>query len=65
MEEIVNEIYSQCEEKLKASQIEQLISKLEDLATIKWEEETEKARDDYEWDPYDDVQRENCAALNS
>tara|TARA_R110000744_G_scaffold228561_1_gene346523 strand:+ start:6707 stop:6817 length:111 start_codon:yes stop_codon:yes gene_type:complete len=36
MEKIVNDIYSECEEKLTSNQIDVLISNLEDLSEIKY-----------------------------
>lgn len=70
MEKIVNEIYSQCEEKLDSSQIERLISELESLMETKAidEERRERAINPYyddDRDPYRVVERENCAALDS
>lgn len=68
MEKAVNEIYNICESKLDASQVERLISELESLAEIKWEQEDaqERKNNPHYWDdrdPYRVVERENCMAL--
>lgn len=62
MEKIVNEIYSQCEEKLNSSQIERLIEELETLAESKAEQE--ESEYEFEEDPYNEVARENCKAFS-
>lgn len=69
MEKIVNEIYSQCEEKLNASQIERLIEELSTLQELKetQEDEEERKNNPHYWDdrdPYRVVERENIAAIS-
>lgn len=57
MEKIVNDIYSECEEKLTSNQIDVLISNLEDLSEIKyWNEWIEAI-------PSEEVARENCQSI--
>lgn len=66
MEKQVNDIYSQCEEKLNFSQLESLIDNLETLAESKWmqEEKDDIEENWYEESPSEQVARENCEAIS-
>lgn len=61
MEKLVNEIYSECEEKLNSYQIDILVSNLESLSEMKYWKEIKKEW--FEETPSEQVSRENCESI--